>query len=489
MDTVETNIAIIGAGFSGIATAIRLLQEGTEDFVILERADEIGGTWRDNIYPGVACDVASHLYSLSFAPNPDWSHHYAGGAEIQRYLLHLVERYELRRFMRFGAEVLSGRFDAQAGRWTLSCAGELVVDTRFLISGAGALKDPRIPPIPGAETFAGPAMHSARWDPTVALAGKRIGVIGTGASAIQLVPEVAKEAARLVVFQRTPPWVMSQRDRAFTAIERWLFRHVTPLRLLKRLSIYLRHEFAYPASFTADRWTGRVFRRLLINHIRRQVRDPDLARALTPAYRPGCKRILINNAYLPAMARDNVSLCTTPIAAVDETGVILEGGDHHELDVLIWCTGFTVDDPLGGLRLYGLEGRDLAQTWDGRPSAYLGLTMPGFPNAFMLLGPNTGLGHNSVVFMMEGQVEWILQALRHVSAAGPRAWLDCKPERLEQFLAELDRAHEGQVWATGCQSWYLNEAGENFTIWPGSTLSYRRRIRRFEPDDFVLGCT
>jgi cation diffusion facilitator CzcD-associated flavoprotein CzcO len=483
----HATVCIIGSGFAGIAAAAKLREAGITDIVVLERAQSVGGTWRDNTYPGCACDIPSHLYSLSFALNPDWTYTYARQPEIRAYLEDTTTALQLRPHLRFGADIEQCRFDASTGRWTIEATDGRRWVARFLIAGVGGLRDPLIPALPGLGSFAGPSWHSARWDDSVDLRGKRVAVVGTGASAIQVVPAIAETAAEVHVFQRTPPWIVPRQDRAYTGLERSLFRAIPALMRALRAGIFWRNDLRYSLAFARDGRAARAIERLMRWGIRRAVSDPDLAERLTPTYSPGCKRILISSDWYPALQRDDVQVHDGGAQAIHPGGVEAASGEVVPVDVLLWCTGFRVDDPLGSLAVVGPNGQDLRAFWGDRPRAHLGMTAPGFPNAFLLLGPNTALGHNSVVAMIEAQVGYAVQAIRHAMSQGETTWLDVRPERLDAFIAEVDRTLDGQVWQSGCRSWYLNEAGENFTIWPGSAAAYARRMRHFDAGDFTLG--
>ena len=483
--TVET--LIIGAGFSGIGAAIHLDRRGWRDWAMLERSHDIGGTWRDNIYPGAACDVASHLYSFSFHLNPDWSHVYARQPEIQAYLKGCVGAYGLADRIHTGHTVTAAAFDDEAGRWTVTTAGGAVFVARFLIFGVGGLKDPRAPDIPGWGSFRGPTLHTARWDRSVDWRGKRVGSIGTGASAIQVVPELAPEAAHLTVFQRTPAWVVPRRDRAFRAWEKAAFRRVPGRMRAERWRLYLRQESRYPLVFSRDNAAGRLIERLVRWHISREVDDPEKAHALTPDYRIGCKRVLVSDDWYPTLNRADVALETRAIARIAPDGVVLDDDTHVALDVLVAATGFTVDRPLGSMRVTGSGGRDLQAVWGDRPRAWLGMTIAGFPNAFLMMGPNTALGHNSVVVMIEAQLRYIMQGIATARSAGPDSRLDLRDGLLDRFLDEMDDRHAGQIWASGCHSWYLSDQGANFTLWPGSTLDYICRTWSFDKANYRVG--
>ena len=475
--TTTVTVAIIGGGFAGIGAAIRLRQLGIDDVIILERADDIGGTWRDNTYPGCACDIPSHLYSLSFEPKTDWSRLYSPQQEIWDYLLDVVDRHGLRERLMTGAEVTSAVFDESTATWRVTTADGREVVANILLTGIGGLRDPAYPDIPGRESFAGPQLHTARWDHTVDFAGKRVGVVGTGASAIQVIPELAKVAAEVVVFQRTPAWVTPRRDRAYSPLEKRLFATVPGPRKLHRAYIYARKEFRY-VLFEHPRAMA-IAEQVIRRHIRKQVPDPELAARLMPNYRMGCKRILVSDDYYPAMAQPHVDLVTERIDRVEPDRIVTADGGEHELDVIVWATGFDILIMLGTLDVTGVDGRDLRTCWDGTPSAHLGMTVPGFPNLFMLLGPNTGLGHNSVVIMIESQLNYVMDAIAKLREHDA-AYVDVTPEALAAWEHEVVERTRTTVWAAGCDSWYLGEGGYNFTLWPGSTIEYRQRTRRFD---------
>lgn len=469
---MDATVLILGSGFSGLAMAARLQQDGVS-FLVLERASTVGGTWRDNVYPGCACDVASHLYSLSFALNPDWTSAYARQPEIRAYLEGLVDERALRPHIVFGAEVRAAVFSEG---WTLRCADGRVFRGRFVVNGVGALRDPSIPSVPNA--FQGPQMHSARWDASVSLEGKRVVVIGTGASAVQIVPAIQGQVGSMAVVQRTPPWIVPRRDTRYSDLTRWCFRHVPGLGRLWRWMMWLNHEVRYPLFFGGGALQG-LAKRALRWHLRSAVADPALRVRVTPDYRIGCKRVLVAEGWYEALQQPHVSLCSGSVASLEEDAVVLEDGTRLEADVVIWCTGFRVDDPLGAMTVAGVDGVDLKGWWGSRPRAYLGIAVPHFPDAFILLGPNTALGHSSVLLMIEAQVRWIRQAI---------AWsletdrpVEVSEDRLVDFLGEMDGRHQDQVWMSGCRSWYLNAEGENYTIWPGGTWDYTLRTWSFDP--------
>ena len=467
---------VVGAGFSGIAAGIALAKAG-QAFVILEKAGGVGGTWRDNTYPGAACDIPSHLYSYSFEPNPRWSRAYGGQPEILAYIEHCATKYGLRPHLRFGAEVVRAAWDERTATWTVHTRTATYV-ARTLILGNGALHVPQIPDLPGLATFAGKTFHSARWDHGYDLAGKRVGVIGTGASAIQIVPEVAKQAAHLDVFQRTPPWIMPKADRSMTSREQWLLAHVPGAHWLRRTGLYWMFEsrvlgFAFAPKVNA------LAERLVLKHLAKVVPDPALRAKLTPDYRLGCKRVLLSNDYYPALARDNVALVTDGIAAIEPRGVRTTDGTLHELDALIFGTGFRVVDYLASMQILGRDGADLNEVWRrDHVRNYLGINVAGFPNLFLLMGPNTGLGHNSMVFMIEAQVHYAVAALEAIQR-GRLDSLDVTPAAERAFGDELRAKLAKTVWTSGCASWYQAPDGQ-VLLWPGFTFDYWRRTRRVD---------
>jgi cation diffusion facilitator CzcD-associated flavoprotein CzcO len=474
-------VAIVGTGFSGLGMAITLQGAGIRDFVLLERGEAVGGTWRDNTYPGAACDVPSHLYSFSFELNPEWDHVFARQPEIRAYLEHCADRYALRDRIRLRTEVTSVRFCDTTARWHLHTRDGQEVVARYVVYAVGALKDPRWPAIPGRESFAGPSLHSARWDHDVDLADKRVGVVGTGASAIQVVPELAKLARHVTVFQRTPAWVRPRPDRPYSEGAKRVFRRFPAAMRAHRFMIYALLEARFPVMFGRDTPVTRLVEWQARRAIRRQIPDPARAAALTPDYRMGCKRVLVSSDWYPTLALPHVEVEATGIAEIEPRGVRLADGRTCELDALVYCTGFTVDRPVGDLRVYGRDGVALDERWGGHPRAYLGITVPGLPNSFLLLGPNTGLGHNSIILMIEAQVKYALQAIQYVEQRPDLATLEVDPAALERFVDEMNRKHAGYVWQSGCKSWYLDADGQNFTLWPGSTIEYIARTRRFDP--------
>ena len=474
---------VIGAGFAGLCAAIKLDEAGERDYLVVERASDVGGTWRDNTYPGAACDVPSQLYSFSFARNPEWSRSFSPQPEIQRYLQHVAARSGVLDRFRFGTHVLEARWDDDRQRWVTSTSTGVMV-SRTLISGAGALVEPRLPDIDGIASFQGEVFHSARWDHSADLAGKRVAVIGTGASAIQIIPEVAEAAGHLDVYQRTAPWVLPRHERAYTRVERRLFRRFPALQKLYRAGIYWGRE-TWVAGFTVEPRIFAVVERLAKAHIAREIPDPELRRKVTPDFRMGCKRILQSNTYYPTLARDDVGLVTDPIVKVTGDAVVTADGTERPVDVLVVATGFQTTDPPLAHHVHGRDGRSLAETWSASGmSAYKGTSVHGFPNYFSIVGPNTGLGHSSMVFVIETQVAYVRDALRTMRAEG---WAEVEPRADAQraWNDALQRRMRRTVWNTGgCSSWYLDDHGRNTLLWPRTTATMRRQMGRFDPDAY-----
>lgn len=478
------DVLIIGSGFSGLGMASALQREGKRRYLVLEKAASVGGTWRENRYPGCACDVPSHLYSFSFAQNPGWTRDFAPQGEILAYLERVATDEGLRPHLRFNVEVTEAHFDEAAGGWSVKTGAGEVHRARHLVLGVGGLHHPKFPEVPGRERFRGLQLHSAQWDPAVSLEGKHVAVIGTGASAIQLVPALARVVKQLTVLQRTPAWVLPRHDGPIAPAWRWLYRLAPWLMTLRRARLYARLESRavgftkWPVLLRAAEWLGR-------RHLRAQVKDPKLQDRLTPRYAAGCKRILLADDYYPAFNRPNVTLESGAVREVTERGVVTADGREVACDALAWCTGFEVTAPLKHLRVHGRGGLELGAAWQQGMHAYRGTTIPGFPNLFMFTGPNTGLGHNSMVHIIESQVQFVLAHLRALDAAGKtvievtesadRAWNDALARRLPRT-----------VWASGCASWYLDEHGRNVTLWPGSTLEFRRLTRAVDPGDVKL---
>ncbi len=474
-------IVIVGTGFSGIAMAVQLRKAGIDSFTILEKADGIGGTWRDNTYPGAACDVPSHLYSFSFEPKPDWSRAYSPQEEIRRYLVHCVEKYDLARHIRFHAEVTGAEFDASSATWTVRIGGAAPIRARALVLGNGALSIPSLPDIRGIGDFRGTLFHSARWNHDYDLAGKTVAVVGTGASSIQFVPQIAPTVAKLHLFQRTPPWILPKPDGDMGEWTKLAFAWVPGLRWLYRVWLYWLHELRV-LGFVVDPRIMSQAEKLAKRYVASIVEDPGLRAKLTPDYTMGCKRILLSNDYYQALVRENVEVVTDGIERITARGIVTKDGIERPVDAIICGTGFTASEYLAPLRLIGKTGRNLNDVIQQNPESYLGITVHDFPNLFLLMGPNTGLGHNSMIFMIETQAEYALQAIQAIRAR-KLAYLDVKPETQRAFTAGLQQQLERSVWNSGCQSWYLKD-GRNATLWPSFTFAYWWQARTIDLDRF-----
>ncbi|MGI5288449.1 flavin-containing monooxygenase [Nonomuraea polychroma] len=469
------NVAIIGAGFGGLCMAIQLERAGIRSYTVFEKAQDLGGTWRDNSYPGAGCDIPSHLYSYSFEKYASWSRRYPEQPEILGYLEHCADKYDVRRKIRFGTEVRRAVFhDSQWRLTTASDAGDERTETfDVMVMGVGQLNRPRLPDISGLPDFAGVSFHSARWNHDHDLAGKRVAVIGNGSSAAQFVPRIAEQVERLHVFQRTPNWVIPKPDATFGPLPRLAFRFVPGLQRAYREWIYRYAEATlYPA--LAQGWSAGLLKKRALRHLRDQVSDPDLRAKLTPDYPPGCKRVVIDSTFYPALTRDNVEVVTDKIVRIRPDGVETTEG-LREVDTIVYATGFLSTDFLAPMEIVGRGGRSLREQWAGGAEAYLGISVPNFPNMFLLYGPNTNLGHNSIVFMIECQVNHVMSCLPHVTAHGP---IEVRPAAMAAWSRQLDAAMDRMVWGGSCQSWYKTPEGRVTNNWPGPTTLYRRLTAR-----------
>lgn len=481
----HVRVAIVGSGFSGLGVAIALKREAIEDFVVFERAHDLGGTWRDNTYPGCQCDVPSHLYSFSFALNPNWTRTFSMQPEIWEYLRACAHDFGVVPHIRFGHNVESAAWDADDRLWRISTSrGDWTAEV--LVSANGGLAEPRTPDIPGIESFAGGIIHSAQWDVRNRLEGQRVAVIGTGASAIQIVPKIQPSVAHLSVFQRTPAWVFPHTDRRITNFERALFRRVPMAQRAVRAGIYGARELLV-FGLTKDERFIRPLRRVAAAHLYKQVKDPELRRKLLPHYSPGCKRMLLSDDFYPALTQENVDLVTDPITEVYEGGIVTADGHKREFDTLVCATGFRVTDNPVLERVYGNDGRSLSEVWaETGMRAYLGTTVPGFPNLFMMTGPNTGQGHTSLLVMIEAQINYVMDALRFMTRHRV-ATVEVREPVVSAFNEELQRKLARTVWNRGgCSSWYLDEQGRNTTLWPDFTWRFRQRTRRFDPQNYAI---
>ncbi|MFD9890586.1 flavin-containing monooxygenase [Amycolatopsis sp. NPDC059027] len=477
------SVVIVGTGFGGVGTAVELKRAGFGNFTVLESASEPGGVWRENTYPGAACDIPSPLYSFSYEPNPHWPQRYSQQPDIHAYLKRVIAKYGLGPHIRYGTEVTGAAFDEARGKWRVETSGGETYEADVFVPAVGQLSRPAWPDIPGRDTFEGTSFHSAQWDHDCDLRGKRVLVIGTGASAIQFVPTVQRQAGRLTIFQRTPPYIMAKHDTTYRRWQKWLFEHVPPTQLFGRLRIFLLAEYA-TYGMTRHPVLAKIFELRTAQLRRRYIKDPLLRKKITPSYPLGCKRILFTNDYLPTLAQPNVTVSTDKIAEVTPRGVRTADGVEHEADVLIYGTGFAATDFLGRLKVLGLGGRSLQDEWAGGARAYLGMTVPGFPNLFCVYGPNTNLGAGSIIYMIERQARYIRQAVEHL-ARPDMSYVDVRPEVEEQYDKEVQRRLGHSVWSD-CTSWYRQADGRVTTNWPGLVTEYDRRTRRFDAADYRM---
>ncbi len=481
---LDLDVLIIGSGFAGLCMAVQLRRAGMDSFLILERGADVGGTWRDNTYPGCACDIPSHLYSFSFEGRADWTRMYPTQPEIWNYLKHCVAKYNLGPSIHFQSELREAVFDEHTHLWRVETSQGDCFTARSLVLGMGPLSRPMIPKLPGLDRFQGRAFHSAEWDHSYDLRGKRVAVIGTGASAIQFVPQIAPHVAELHLFQRTPPWIVPKMDRPIHGWERFLFRWAPGYMCLFRSLIYWLQELL-ALGFTVNPKYMQRIEKFARKHIERSISDPALREKVTPNYLIGCKRILISNDYYPALQRPNVELVTEAIVEVRAHSLITTDGRERPVDALIYGTGFRPTDLLTPVRIIGRSGADLNDAWRGGLEAYFGITITGYPNLFMLVGPNTGLGHNSIIFMIEAQVHYVMKCLELLRERGASA-MDLRPEVQAQFNRDLQKQMKGTVWASGCKSWYLDANGKNTTLWPGFSFKYWLETRKVMTKDYAF---
>ncbi|WP_328881086.1 flavin-containing monooxygenase [Streptomyces sp. NBC_00299] len=481
----HVRVAVVGSGFGGLGAAVRLRREGVTDFVVLERADSVGGTWRDNSYPGCACDVPSHLYSFSFAPNPDWPRTFSGQQHIRAYLEHVTDVFRLRPHIRFNSEVQRMTWNAERLCWDIeTSSGNLSAD--LVVSATGPLSDPKMPDIPGLDSFPGKVFHSARWDHDFDLRGKRVAMVGTGASAIQIVPSIQPEVERLTLFQRTPPWVMPRVDRAITGVERSLHRALPLTAQLRRGLLWGIRELQVQAFTKRPNELG-LIEQLAKRNMGRSIKDPALRAKLTPDYRIGCKRILLSSEYYPALAQPNVDLVASGLSEVRGSTLVAADGSEAEADAIVFGTGFHVTDMPIADRVVGAEGKTLAEAWKGGMEALRGASAAGFPNWMTIIGPNTGLGNSSMILMIESQLNYMADFVKQLDVLGGRAALDARPSAVHAWNRRVQERMKRTVWNTGgCTSWYLDASGRNTTVWPGTTSEFRRATRRVDLAEYEL---
>lgn len=478
----KPSVVIIGTGFGGIGMAIQLKLAGYDRITLLEKAGAAGGTWRDNTYPGAACDVQSHLYSYSFEPKHDWSRKFGGQPEILGYIEHCVRKYGLGPHIEFNRSVDSASFDSEANQWRLSTDSGHVYTADVLITAAGQLNRPAMPNIPGLDRFKGNWFHSARWNHQTDLAGKRVAVIGTGASAIQFVPEITRTVARLDLYQRSAAWVLPKPDRPFTPVEQTLFRKLPFWDRAYRALIYWKNE-SRALAFTRFSWILDLFARQAKKEASKWVTDPEKLKAIIPDYRIGCKRILISNDWYPAINQPHLDLITEGVSHIDKTGVVSASGKHRAVDAIIFGTGFKASEFLSPMRVTGRHGQSLNDAWASGSKAFKGISVNGFPNFFMLYGPNTNLAHNSILYMLESQFRYVISALDALSQY-PGEAMEVREEAQTRYCQVVQQGLSGSVWASGCTSWYLDEHGRNTVNWPGFTFSYRFATRSADTTNY-----
>ncbi|MGW2395047.1 flavin-containing monooxygenase [Kitasatospora sp. NPDC001664] len=480
----HVRVAVVGSGFGGLGAGVRLRRAGITDFVILERASAVGGTWRDNSYPGCACDVPSHLYSFSFAPNPEWPRSFSFQPDIRAYLERVADTFGLRPHLRFDAEVLELRWEQEQNRWRVTtAAGTWTADA--VVSAAGPLADPQIPDLPGLKDFTGKVFHSSRWDHDFDLTGKRVAIVGTGASAAQIIPAIQPKVGKLTVFQRTPAWVLPRNDREISSAEKWLHAALPPTGKLRRGLLFALRELQVDA-FVRRPGLLKLVQQLAVRNIHQGIQDPELRAKLTPDYRIGCKRILLSNTYYPALAAANTEVVASGLRELRGSTLVAADGSEHEVDAVVFGTGFHVTDMPIAQRVFGVDGVSLAEEWKDGMEALRGSTVRGFPNLFFVIGPNTGLGNSSMILMIESQLNYLIDALTTLDRIGGGA-LQPTARAQRQWNLELQHKMDRTVWSTGgCLSWYLDGSGKNTVLWPGSTSSFRRATRRIDLAEYEV---
>jgi cation diffusion facilitator CzcD-associated flavoprotein CzcO len=489
-NSLNVDVLIVGGGFSGLCMAIKLREAGLHSFLLIEKSEDVGGTWWDNRYPGCACDIPSHLYSFSFELSPDWTRMYPGQAEIHAYMKRCVEKYRLAPHIRLKTRLCKAVWSAAENLWEVSAEESggtaVTIRARALVSAMGGLHVPYVPKLPGIERFKGSSFHSAGWNHGVDLTGENVAVVGTGASAIQFVPQIAAKTKKLNLFQRTPPWIVPRMDYEFSEKAKKRFRSFWLARWIFRQFIFWRQEIRV-LGFLGNKFIRGKATEIAQRHLERQVASPELRAALTPKYELGCKRVLVSDDFYPTLVRDNVELITASISEVRERSIVTVDGLERPLDVLIYGTGFRATEPLIGVRIVGRDGVEIHDAWRERMAAYYGVTVSGFPNFFVLLGPNTGLGHNSIILMTEAQVRYTLSCLKMLHRR-KRSVIEVREGKQKAFVSEMQRRLMTTVWQTGgCKSWYQEaRTGENTTLWPGTVIEYVRRTRHAALADYKL---
>lgn len=477
----DYEIGIVGAGFAGITAALRLKKAGKKSFVIFERASEVGGTWRDNIYPGCACDIPSPLYSFSAFPNPDWDNLYSPQPEVLNYIKTVVAKNDLYRHVQLNANIIEARFIKDSVCWQVKDASGNITTVSILLLALGPLNRPKIPTIEGLDNYKGRYFHTSEWDTNYSLKDKKVAVIGTGASAIQVIPNIVSEVQQLTVFQRTPPWVMDRLDQHISESGKKRYRRFPFLQRGKRELFYWINEL-FGLGFLGNKTINKIMTWIALWKLRKEVKDAKLRKKLTPNYAIGCKRILKSDDYYATFNNTHVSLETVGIKQFTRDGLLTEDGREHEFDVMIFATGFEVADLNIYTKVFGLDGKNLIDHWKlNSAEAYMGTTVSGCPNMAFLLGPNTGLGHNSIIHMLESQMNYIMQYIEYIEKAGDKTYLDLKPHTLHIYNKKIQEKLKNTVWHSGCKSWYINSKGTNTTLYPGLTTTFRKMTKKFEP--------
>jgi cation diffusion facilitator CzcD-associated flavoprotein CzcO len=482
--TPAPSVAIVGAGFGGVGTAISARRAGAEDVVVLERGARVGGVWNANTYPGAACDVPSHLYSYSFARNPHWGRRFAEQPEIQRYVEEVAREHGVLDRVRLNTEATSASWDPDSARWRVETT-DGAVEANVLVCACGQLTRPATPQLEGLERFAGPAFHSSQWRHDVDLRGLRVGVLGSGASAIQFVPAIHPLVRSMTVVQRTPPWILPKPDRAYRAFDTAVFERLPLAQQAGRFGFWAFLEAGIAGFIGYERFM-RPLAAISRAHLRRQVADPVLRAKLTPGYKMGCKRVLISSDWYPTLAAPNVEVVTGGVDHVTETGLVLRDGRAVELDALIFGTGFRTREFVAPMRIAGRDGHTLEDAWSETPQAWHGLALPGFPNLFLIYGPNTFGGSGSAIYMIESQMRHVAAAVAELRRTGASS-LEVREQAHAEFMDFLHQRQRRTVWATGgCSSWYVDDQGRDPTNWPGFTLEYRRRTARVRPGVYAF---
>ncbi|TGL34745.1 NAD(P)/FAD-dependent oxidoreductase [Leptospira koniambonensis] len=477
------SIAIVGTGFGGLCAAIQLKKNGFHNFVIYEKSNSVGGTWRENTYPGAACDVPSHLYSFSFEPNSNWPRKYSAQPEILSYLKHCAEKYGILSHIRFGIEIKSADWDDSSRIWKIKTSENETLEHNVFISAVGQLNRPALPSIKGLESFKGRIFHSANWDPAYNFSGKKVAAIGTGASAIQFIPQIVNQGAEVTVFQRTAPWVVPKPDRKYFSFEKFLFKYLPGLRLLHRFQIYIWNEIRMIA-FQKNNHANKIVKWMSLSHMKKFVKDPELRKILTPDYPAGCKRILLSNDYYEALAKPNTKVLSESIKEATPEGIVTKDG-LQKFDAIVFGTGFKATEFLSPMKVKGTKNQDLNEVWKNGAEAYLGVTVAGFPNFYILYGPNTNLAHNSIVYMIESQVRYLISALSEMNKKGIQALIP-KTRSMQNYNTSLNKKFDKFVWDTGCTNWYINASGKNTNNWPGHTYEYSYKTRKIDLSEYEI---